>query len=221
MVIVFGHRGAPGYPRRGENTVGSFKKALLSGATGLEFDVRRSADGRLVVIHDETIDRTTNGKGIVSRLSYEQLRQFDAGDGESIPLLSDVLDRFGSQCLLNVELKVTGIASDVSRLILEKRLEHQVLVSSFDWDDLEALAPIPIALLSSKLHDLIATARRLGAAAIHPRRELVTPTLITTAHDAGLRVHAWTVNEPAEMIRLKTFGIDGIFTDFPARAKNV
>src|SRR5213078_4038508 len=98
-MIIFGHRGAPGYPRRGENTVASFRKALQCGATGLEFDVRRCGDGRLVVIHDDTIDRTTNGSGRVAGLSYEQLRQFDASDGESIPLLADVLDQFGTQCL--------------------------------------------------------------------------------------------------------------------------
>src|ERR1700752_184488 len=104
-MIIFGHRGAPGLPRVGENTPTSFRKAMRLGATGLEFDVRRCADGRIVVIHDETIDRTTNGKGRVADLPYDQLRRFDAGGGESIPLLTEVLDEFGRQCLLNIELK--------------------------------------------------------------------------------------------------------------------
>src|SRR5262245_17217439 len=129
-MIIFGHRGAPGYPRRCENTMGSFRKALQFGATGLEFDVRRCGDGRLVVIHDDTIDRTTNGKGRVGHLSYEELRRFDAGLGEPVPLLTDVLDEFGSQCLLNIELKDNRIASDVKTLVLERRLEQQVIVSS-------------------------------------------------------------------------------------------
>ena len=84
MVMIFGHRGAPGYPRQGENTIASFKKALQCGANGVEFDVRRCADGQLVVIHDETIDRTTTGRGRVADLTYDELRQFDAGFGEPV-----------------------------------------------------------------------------------------------------------------------------------------
>ncbi|HLH31441.1 MAG TPA: glycerophosphodiester phosphodiesterase family protein, partial [Terriglobia bacterium] len=94
-MIIFGHRGAPGYPRKAENTIGSFRKALQLGAAGIEFDVRRCGDGRLVVIHDDTVDRTTNGKGRVANLNYDELSQLDAGSGERIPLLSDVLDEFG------------------------------------------------------------------------------------------------------------------------------
>src|SRR5437016_2615217 len=140
-MIIFGHRGAPGYPRYGENTIPSFKKALQSGATGLEFDVRRCGDGRFVVIHDDTIDRTTNGKGRVGNLSYEQLRQFDAGFGKPIPLLSDVLDEFGAQCMLNIELKDPGIAAGVKTLVLQHRLERQVIVSAFEWHELKSLTP--------------------------------------------------------------------------------
>src|SRR5438552_17515945 len=117
-MIIFGHRGAPGYPRRGENTIASFEKALQCGATGLEFDVRRCGDGRLVVIHDDTVDRTTNGRGRVRNFSYENLRQFDAGFGDPIPLLTDVLDEFGAQCLLNIELKDDGLAIEVKEFVL-------------------------------------------------------------------------------------------------------
>jgi glycerophosphoryl diester phosphodiesterase len=209
-VIIFGHRGAPGYPRRGENTRASFKKALFCGVAGIEFDVRRCGDGRLVVIHDDTIDRTTKGRGRVRDFSSEDLRQFE------IPLLTDVLDEFGPQCLLNIEMKDPGIASDVKRSVLDRRLEQQVIVSSFEWEELPTLVPeIPIALLSSNLKNLISHASALGAGAIHPRRDIVTEALITQAHEAKLRVHAWTVNDPAEMLRLNALGIDGIFTDFP------
>src|SRR5437868_8837253 len=139
--MIFGHRGAPGYPRSGENTIASFKKALQCGADGIEFDVRRCADGRIVVIHDDTIDRTTNGRGPVSAFSYEQLRTFDAGFGEPIPLLSDVLDQFGTSCVLNIELKDSGIAHDVKQLVLECRLERHVIISSFDWQELACAVP--------------------------------------------------------------------------------
>jgi len=217
-VIIFGHRGAPGYPRRGENTMASFRKALEYGATGLEFDVRRCADGQLVVIHDETIDRTTNGRGRVRSLTYADLRKFDAGFGSSIPLLADVLDEFGARCLLNVELKENGIAADIKKLILERRLERHVILSSFEWQELARAVPeIPIGLLSSKLANLIAAARDLRATAIHPCKDIVTPTLIEAARDAGLQIHVWTVNDPAEISKFRSFGADGIFTDFPER----
>ena len=217
-MIIFGHRGAPGYPRHGENTMASFRKALQAGATGLEFDVRRCGDGRLVVIHDETIDRTTNGRGRVADLSYPQLQQFDAGDGESIPLLADVLNQFGTQCVLNIELKDAGIATDVKTLVIEKGLDRQVIVSAFEWQDLRPLArDIPIALLGSRLENLIEAAREMGAVAIHPRHDLVTATLVAAAHQAKLRVHVWTVNNPAEMAHLWNLKVDGIFTDFPER----
>jgi glycerophosphoryl diester phosphodiesterase len=217
-VIIFGHRGAPGYPRRAENTLTSFRRALQCGATGLEFDVRRCGDGQLVVIHDDTIDRTTNGKGRVSDLSYEQLRRFDAGCGDCIPLLSDVLDQLGAECLLNIELKDTGIAADVKKLILERRLERHVIISSFEWQELAPCGPeIPIALLTSKLEGLLPTAHELRATAIHPRKDLVTPTLIRTAREAKLQVHVWTVNDPADMTHFRHLGADGIFTDFPER----
>lgn len=217
-MIVFGHRGAPGYPRRAENTIASFKKALQYGANGLEFDVRRCADGRIVVIHDETIDRTTNGRGRVAGLTYDQLRHFDAGFGEPIPLLTDVLDAFGTECLLNIELKDAGIAKDVKELVLQRNLERQVIVSSFDWQELAPAVPeIPIALLSSKLQNLISAARELGATAIHPQKDIATPAVIQAAREANLQINVWTVNDPAEASAFRSLGVDGIFSDFPER----
>src|SRR5207247_10326034 len=98
-MIIFGHRGAPGYPRFGENTAVSFRKALECSATGLEFDVRRCADGQLVVIHDATIDRTSNGRGCVADLTYDELSKFDAGCGSPLPRLAAALADCGARWL--------------------------------------------------------------------------------------------------------------------------
>lgn len=217
-MIIFGHRGAPGYPPQGENTLSSFRKALSCGATGLEFDVRRCGDGRMVVIHDDTIDRTTNGIGRVADLPYEELKKFDAGYGEPIPLLSDVLEEFGTRCILNIELKDPGLGNDLKKILLEKRLERHVIISAFDWNELRLFPPeVPIGLLSSKLENLIVEARERCATAIHPRKDVVTPTLLEAARNAKLRVHVWTVNDVAEIAAYRTLGVDGIFTDFPDR----
>jgi glycerophosphoryl diester phosphodiesterase len=191
---------------------------MKCGATGLEFDVRRCGDGRIVVIHDDTIDRTTNGRGRVASLSYDELCRFDAGTGEPIPLLSEVLDQFGACCLLNIELKEPGIAHDVKRLVLERRLERHVIISSFEWQELTSTVPeIPIALLSSTLENLISAAKDLRAAAIHPRKDVVSATLIEAAREAKLQVNVWTVNDVAEISKFRSLGADGIFTDFPER----
>jgi glycerophosphoryl diester phosphodiesterase len=217
-VIIFGHRGAPGYPRRAENTIASFKKAFQCGAAGVEFDVRRCGDGRIVVIHDETIDRTTNGRGRVAELTYDQLRRFDAGFGEPIPLLTDVLETFGNKGLLNIELKDVGLAEDVKTLVLERNLQRHVIVSCFDWQQLGPLAPeIPLALLSSKLRNLVPAAHELKATAIHPVKDIVTPALIQSAHEANLQINVWTINRPEEASAFRNLGVDAIFSDFPER----
>ena len=186
------------------------------GASGIEFDVRRCGDGSLVVIHDETVDRTTGGRGRVRDLSYAELQQLDAGSGERIPLLTDVLDEFARRCLLNVELKDDGIALDVKKLVLERKLEGQVIVSAFDWDELRPLVPdLPTALLSSHPENLVLAAIKRGAAAIHPRWDITTASLVHATHEAKLRVHVWTVNDPAEISRFREMEVDGVFTDFP------
>jgi glycerophosphoryl diester phosphodiesterase len=217
-VIIFGHRGAPGYPPQGENTLSSFRKALSCGATGLEFDIRRCADGRMVVIHDDTIDRTTNGRGRVADMSYEALKKFDAGFGDPIPLLSDVLEEFGTQCILNIELKDAGLGNDLKKMLLERRLERHVIISAFDWNELRLFPPeVPIGLLTSKLENLIIEARDLRATAIHPQKDIVTPTLLEAARSAKLSLHVWTINDAAEIASYRNLGVDGIFTDFPDR----
>ena len=200
----------------------SFRKALHAGATGLEFDVRRCRDGQIVVIHDETIERTTNGSGRVSDLTYDNLKAFDAGHGEPIPLLSEVFDEFGSKCLLNIELKEADLTPDVKKLILQRRLEGLVIVSAFEWQYLASLTPeIPIALLTTKLADILSAAQKFGAAAIHPRKDIVTPTLVAATHHSKLRIHVWTVNEAAEISYFHELGVDGIFTDFPERCSTL
>jgi glycerophosphoryl diester phosphodiesterase len=201
---------------------------------GLEMDVRRCGDGAIVVIHDDTIDRTTTGRGRVADLSIDELQRFDAGRGDCIPRLSDILGSFGSRCLLNVELKETGLTADVGRLICDRGLQGQVLISAFDrddigtkaqssWDELAELASImPVALICSRskldsigAQALVSEAVRLGATAVHPQIGSELATLLPAAREAGLRVHVWTVNYPDEIAHVRRLGVDGLFTDFP------
>ena len=235
---IFGHRGAPGFPRYGENTIHSFRKALDEVADGFEFDVRRCGDGTIVVVHDHTVDRTTNGTGRVAELTYEQLRVLDAGHGEPIPRLADVLELFGSRCILNIELKEERLATGVTELIAAAGCSQNVIVSAFDtddndsasnsaWDELQLFpAEIQTALLATNskisrfgIESFIDHAWRLGAAAVHPQRTAPIEDLLPLARSAGLAVRVWTVNERAEIARFRDMRVDAVFTDCPAHAR--
>jgi glycerophosphoryl diester phosphodiesterase len=200
-------------------------------------DVRRCGDETVVVIHDATLDRTTSGRGRVRDFPIHELQRFDAGAGDCIPRLSDVLDVFGSKCPLNIELKETGLSSDVARMVLERGLAQNVLISAFDcddpankaestWQELADLSPrMPVALICSKAKlseigadALVAHAVRIGAVAVHPQIGANLPGLLSKAHLAGLRVNVWTLNDPADIARARVLGVDGIFTDVPELA---
>jgi len=187
------------------------------------------------------VARTTNGHGKVCDLSYEELSKFDAAPGESIPLFSEVLDRFGGKCLLNIELKESGIEEAVKTEIISRELDklsyHQsVIVSAFDqddndsdasssWNQLQVFVPdISIALLATaaKIQKIgesgfVKKAKEYKARAINPEGAGVTSSLVNLAHKEGLLVYVWTVNDPKEIERFKKLGVEGLFSDFVER----
>lgn len=180
-----------------------------------------------MVIHDDTLDRTTNGTGPVAGKSFAYLRSLDAGKGERIPTLEEVFDAVNRRAVINVELKGPGTAEPVVRLI-----EHYVktrgweyqdfLVSSFDHDQLQTAkslgAEIRIGvLMDKKPRELAANAARLRAWSLHPGKRQVTRELVADAHKRGLKVFVYTINKPSEIIAMKELGADGVFTDFPDR----
>jgi len=233
-MLKIGHRGAPENPKYAENTIGSFRRAIWKGANALEFDVRRTKDGKLVVIHDRTVDRTTNGSGRVSDLTYTQIAMLDAGFGDMVPTLEAVLHSFGRQVLLNIELKEQGIEDEVLFFIRQLQLQNHVLVSAFDadqngsdldssWDQLGVFrGEVPIALLAqeSKITQIgwseyLEEAISRNAFAIHPGYAAVYPEVVRVAHGRGLLVNVWTANRRSDIQELKKMGVDGIFSDFP------
>lgn len=227
-LFCFGHRGARGHEP--ENTVRSVRRALELGADGIEVDVYY-VDGRLLVIHDETLDRTTNGTGPVMGKTFAQLRLLDAGQGEKIPTLEEIFETVNRRALINVELKGPRTAAPVAALIGEYERQHgwgcgDFLVSSFDHAQLKETRMLRPeirlgALFEEPLPDLVVRAERLGAWSLHVGRELVTPELVGEAHRHGLKVFVFTINEPDEMARLRALGVDGIFTDYPDRVARV
>ncbi len=231
---LIGHRGAAG--RAPENTLVSFEKAINMGATMLELDVHLSKDGKLMVIHDHDITRTTTGNGLVENMTLEEIRQYDAGSwmnsdfrGEKIPTLQEVLDLVDGRVSLNIEIKAGEqvYAGLVDKLIdVIAQYDAQIVISSFHREYLKEIkekAPaIEVALLYSRdLPDVLDEAVNERWEGLHPYYKLVDAKLMEGARRRGLAVRAWTVDEPGDMTHLIQLGVDGICTNFPDILRSV
>jgi glycerophosphoryl diester phosphodiesterase len=226
MMKIIAHRGASGYEP--ENTLAAFRKAIQLGADMLEFDVHALPSGEVVLIHDHRINRTTNGIGYVLQHSFDELRSLDAGSGELIPTLQEVLDLVGRQIRVNIELKGPRSASGVAKIIgTYLSLGWQpsdFLVSSFDHHELVEFHRLVPSVDIAALNDAIplhyaAFAEELQAVAICPSDEFVSERYVEDAHRRSLQVFVWTVNDPEEVERMCMIGVDGIFTNFPDTAR--
>ncbi|MGC3991858.1 MAG: glycerophosphodiester phosphodiesterase family protein [Chthoniobacteraceae bacterium] len=222
--LIIGHRGARGLEP--ENTLRGIRRALELGVGAIEIDVQL-VEGELVVIHDATLNRTTNGRGRVARKKFAALRLLDAGQGEKIPTLAEVFDTVNRRALINVELKGRKTAKPVAALIEQYVARHgwqyeDFVVSSFRRPELKALAggSIPLAVLfARRARGFARLAAGLGAMAINPSLRFVTEKLVKKAHASGLKVYVYTVNAREEIERLKAWGVDGVFTDYPPAGK--
>jgi glycerophosphoryl diester phosphodiesterase len=223
--IIFAHRGASG--TEPENTLRSFRKAVTLGARWIELDVQ-NVRSRMVVFHDHRLDRTTDGRGRLADHDPEALRLLNAGSGERIPFLGDVLETLGGKACLNIELKGKNTAAGVSEHI-ERAAQNgswkkaQFIVSSFHRRELAAFKVLQPAVRTGFLYDgrplflPRGFVRRLGPYSVHVRRDRVTVDLVAWCRSRRVRVFAYTVNDREEARRLRSLGVEGIFTDFPER----
>ena len=222
-ILKIGHRGASGYEP--ENTLISFEKAIDLNADGIELDVHLTSDWHLVVIHDETIDRTTNGKGQVHTMTLQELKSFNAGKNQEIPTLIEVFDLVNRRCLINIELKGIGTAKPVNDLInhyiLDKKWEiNDFLISSFDWDMLQEMAllnpKIRLGVLTEEsIEDALAFAKKIKAFSIHPDYQLLSKENVDLMHENDFGVFPWTVNSKESIQKVKSFDVNGIISNFP------
>ena len=224
-MLKIGHRGAKGHEP--ENTLVSFQKAVNMQVDGIELDVHLSADGEIIVIHDETIDRTTNGKGFVNALSLRELKAFRINENYQIPTLTEVFDLVNQDCFINIELKsyesTDKVVSLIEKYVIKKEWNYdRFLVSSFDWNALQQVAflndKIPIGVLTETDLDLaLAFAKFIQAKSIHPHFHLLTKENTARIQEKGMKVFPWTINEVEDIQKIKTCNVNGIITDFPNR----
>lgn len=231
---IWAHRGAS--RDAPENTLPAVELALQQGADGVEIDVQLSRDGRVVVLHDETVDRTTDGTGAVADLDFEALRALDASGGDErfagtrIPTLAEVLEATAA-VRLNIELKndevpYPGLEEKVLAEVATHDAADRVVLSSFNGESVRRLATLGAAsqrglLYSGPLLRPIHEARRRGARAVHAPVRWVTPGLVRRAHRHHCDVRVWTVNAPDDMRRMGRWGVDAIITDVPEHARSI
>lgn len=224
-MLKIGHRGAMGYAP--ENTMKSFEKALELGVDVIEVDVHRAKSGEIVVIHDETVTRTMGREGEVAKMTLRELQALDAGAGERIPTLSQVLDYVNRRAKINIEIKNIGFAADMLKIIkhfVEKKnwSYEDFFVCSFIHPELRFIKELePRVRISPLIMGLPETyaefGEKLGAFSVNMDFEFINQEFVDDAHRRGIQVFAWTVNEPQDIARMKILGVDGIISDFPDR----
>jgi glycerophosphoryl diester phosphodiesterase len=228
--FVIAHRGGKRWAP--ENSLSAFKKSLEAGVDGIELDIHKCKSGELVVIHDDTLNRTTNGTGYVKDATWQELSQLDSGSwyspafkGEKLPLLQDVFDLIKGKILINVEIKncpinYSGIEDDLLKMLESYPYPDKIIISSFDHTVLERIHKktkrYRLALLGdSVMFNLADYAHGVGAAAWNPDFDCVRKDTVKAAHDAGLSVNTWTVNGPENWKKAVDLQVDSIITDDP------
>jgi len=235
---IIGHRGYPAkYP---ENTLAAFQGALAAGVKMIELDVMLSRDRRLVVIHDESLERTTNGKGAVADHTLAELKRLDAGSwfdaafaGQQLPELGEVLDLVNGRAYTNIEIKPSAyeahhppdaVEKQVVELLRQKQMLDTALVSSFDMNILEQVAAMQagpaIAFISEEPADknMVEICTRLNVFSWHPDCKILTQEQVEMMHAHGINVFPWTVNELEDFNAMRDMKVDGVITNDPMLA---
>jgi glycerophosphoryl diester phosphodiesterase len=220
-MLIIGHRGARA--QQPENTLRALEEGIRC-ADFVEIDLRRSRDGELVVMHDPTVDRTTNGTGPVGALSLTELKRLDAGKGERIPAFQEVLDLVRGRCGLLAEIKEPGTEDQIVARIRDTGFED-LFVISFHLSAIKRVkegSTLKTGLIvSRRVPDPVDLAFRAGIDLILPRLDLVTGDMVQEAHRQGILLFAWTVNQVGDIHRMARFGVDVIASDDPCFARSV
>jgi glycerophosphoryl diester phosphodiesterase len=219
-VLKIGHRGAAGHAP--ENTLAAIRKGIDLGVDFVEIDVRCTADGVLVALHDASVSRTTNGKGHISRLSFREAKALDAGNGESIPTLEEVLHVAAGKTGLMLELKVDGVAQKTAEAVQHAGFKEPVLYASFLHEEVAAIQRIDpdasvMALFGRLTRAPVVRAMQYSPSHVGLRHDTVTSRLVEAFHDEGMLVWVYTADSIRDIQRALSAGVDGIISNVPER----
>ncbi|WOH36687.1 glycerophosphodiester phosphodiesterase family protein [Thalassotalea fonticola] len=224
-MLVFAHRGASGHEP--ENTLLAIKQALAMQVDAIEVDVHLS-DGELIVIHDRWVNKTTNGQGKINKLSFKEIRELDAGKGQQVPTLEEVLATINGRCHLNIELKADQTVLPVLDLIDEAIIKYnfsynQFLFSSFNHHllfEIKSIKPeLNIGALTASCPLTYAEfAQHLNAYSVHINIDFINQKFVNDAHQRGLKVFVYTVDDEDDISEMHYLGVDGIFTNYPTKS---
>ncbi len=236
-IVCIAHRGASGDGHAPENTLAAFRKAIEMGVDGVECDVHCTKDGSVVVIHDHTLNRTTDTKGVVEEMTLREVKKADAGSwfdprfaGERVPTLRELLELTKGKVITVIEIKSENIADKVVKEIESARAESEVVIISFhasalrDAQEINPRIPRGILIGGRKairkpagILDLIHQAAEAGASVLDLSSKIITPPLVEESHRRGMGVWAWTVDDEVEMKRLAEMYVDGITSNYPEK----
>lgn len=238
--LKIGHRGACGYEP--ENTLRSFKRAMAMGVDMIEGDVHLTKDNQAIIMHDETVERTTKGKGEVAHFTLKEIKKLDAGKGEKIPTVQEVINLVKGKCYLNLEIKGKKPAEEVAKIITKNRAASFIIVSGNSVEALQEVKKINpqiktalvfwatktdigqiivdtfarIFLLFTR-YIIVSRAKKAEAYAISLGKILATSSTVNYLQQNDLKVYVWTVNSKRGMERYKARHVDGIFSNYPDR----
>jgi len=221
-MLKIGHRGVRGYEL--ENTISSFKKAIELKCDMIELDVRLSKDKKLLVMHDDILDRTTNGKGRLAEKTLAELKKLKTNNNEELLTLEDALKFINKKTKVNIEIKGEKSYKELNKIIkkyLKKGWKYNdFLISSFNTHELESLRKIDkkikIAVLSKKFNKrILSFAKKINAYSINLEVKAIKEKIVKKIHKNKIRIFAWIVNNKKEIQNLKKIKVDGIISDFP------
>jgi glycerophosphoryl diester phosphodiesterase len=216
-VMVIGHRGA--CKEAFENTIRSFELAMDAGADMIEFDLFKTIDNHVVVLHEPTTIRISDQNIRVKKSTLQQVKEITLKDGSKIPTLEEVFAQFKGKLSFQIEIIQSKIATEVLELIDKYDVYDQCLISSFNHNQLpkykRSQNPVPIALLNDVSDNVLKNTLEMGLDGIHLEHTVITPELVNEAHKNNLFMNAWTVDTSEDWERMITYGVDGIITDYP------
>ena len=228
-ILVVGHRGAMGHVL--ENTIESVKKAIELNVDGIEIDVFKSKTGELVVYHDPFLSRLSNSNAFIEQISLDSIKKVELIGGFSIPTLKEIVDIIPEKIFLNIELKGKDTANETNIIIINHLNKFNLpiskfIISSFRWDELKKIRSInkdvPIAILVDSLHkidDAIKLAKQINAVALNPNNKFITRGIVNKIQSNNIKVYPYTINNPKNIKRMRSMGVDAIITDYPERIK--